>query len=310
MADPIESIPEVAEVERIYGTNCDPDAAPALLVEVPHGADRRADYEALRRRLVGDLPADLHIYFHVNTDIGAYEYGRLVAEQVAAALPDRHALVIRCLIPRTFIDTNRLEDAPENLAKAGLTAGVPPYMRHPDDLKLLLALHRAYVRLVEKAYVVVCESGGFALSPHTYGPRTMNIPKIDDTIVDQLRRAHQSDAWATWPERPSIDLITRDPDGVRHAPAGMVEELLAAYRAMGFETMESATYALHPEAQGTRWARRYPNCFLCLEVRRDLLVEAYTPFEEMRVRPDAARRIASPLAAAIVARLKRSSQPS
>src|SRR6202011_3940485 len=116
----IESISEVAEVERILGKDCDPSAPPALLVEVPHGADRRAHYEALRRRLVGDLPADLHIFFHVNTDIGAYDYGRRVAEQVVAALPRRSALVIRCLVPRTFIDTNRLEDAPEKLANGGL----------------------------------------------------------------------------------------------------------------------------------------------------------------------------------------------
>src|SRR6202011_5130611 len=147
--------------------------------------------------------------------------------------------------------------------------------------------------------------GGFALSPHTYGPRTMNIPKIDDTIVDQLRRAHQSDIWATWPERAPIDLITRDPDGLRRAPDGMVDELLAAYRALGFEATESATYALHPEAQGSRWAQRYPDRFLCLEVRRDLLVEAYPPVEEVRV---AAHRVdgpAPPHAGATPARLER-----
>jgi hypothetical protein len=301
----IESIPEVAEVERIFGKDCDPSAPPALLVEVPHGADRRAHYEALRRRLVGDLPADLHIFFHVNTDIGAYDYGRRVAEQVVAALPGRSALIIRCLVPRTFIDTNRLEDAPDNSAKAGLTAAVAPYVRHPDDLKLLLDLHRSYVRLIEQAYPLVCDSGGFALSPHTYGPRTMKIEKIDDTIVDELRRAHQSDIWVTWTERPAIDLITRDPDGVRRAPDGMVDELIAAYRALGLEAAEAATYTLHPDAQGSRWARRYPDRFLCLEVRRDLLVEVYAPFDEMRVRADAAERIAWPLAAAITARLRR-----
>ena len=41
---------------------------------------------------------------------------------------------------------------------------------------------------------------------------------------------------------------------------------------------------------------RYPDRFLCLEVRRDLLVEAYTPFVQMKVRPDAALRIAAPVA--------------
>src|SRR4030081_1954587 len=97
----IESIPEVAEVERIFGEACDPSVPPALLVEVPHGADRRAHYEALRRHLVGDLPADLHIFFHLHPDIGACESGRLVAEQVVPAAPGRSALLIRCLVPRT-----------------------------------------------------------------------------------------------------------------------------------------------------------------------------------------------------------------
>jgi hypothetical protein len=39
-------------------------------------------------------------------------------------------------------------------------------------------------------------------------------------------------------------------------------------------------------------------------VRRDLLVEAYTPFEQMRVRPEAADRFAEPVATAIDAWLR------
>jgi hypothetical protein len=44
---------------------------------------------------------------------------------------------------------------------------------------------------------------------------------------------------------------------------------------------------------------RYPGRTLCLEVRRDLLVEDYTPFDEMHVREDAVERISGPLAAEI-----------
>lgn len=296
---PLASIEGVAHVERLDGPGADPAAPPCLLVEVPHGADRRAHYDALRARLVGDLPADLHVFFHVNTDVGAWDYGRRVAERVVAASPGRSALLIRCLVPRTFIDTNRLEDASEDLAKSGMTSGVAPYVRHPADLALLLGLHRAYVRLVERAVELVCGSGGFGLCPHTYGPRTMGIAAIDDRIVEELRRAHEPVAWASWPLRPEIDLITKDPDGVRRAPEQVTTELLAAYRALGLDAVECATYTMHPSTQGARWATRFPDRFLCLEVRRDLLVESYTPFEEMHTRPDAVARVAEPIAAAI-----------
>ena len=299
MSNDLKSIASVAHVERLDGPNADPSAPPSLLVEVPHGADRRAHYDALRARLVGDLPADLHVFFHVNTDVGAWDYGRRVAERVIAQHPDRSALLIRCLVPRTFIDTNRLEDTKDDLAKSGMTAGVAPYVRHPDDISLLLGLHRAYVALIERAYEQVCGNGGFALSPHTYGPRTMGIAKIDDSIVEELRKAHEPEAWASWPVRAEIDLITRTAEGVRHPPEDMVEQVLAGYRALGYETVEGGAYTLHPATQGYYFSMRYLGQVLCLEVRRDLLVEEYTPFEEMRVRPELADRVAGPLADAI-----------
>lgn len=289
----------VADVERIAGPQADPSAPPSLLVEVPHGADERSHYDALRSRLVGDLPADLHVFFHVNTDIGAYQWGRRVAERIVAADPRRSALVIRCLVPRTFIDTNRLETATDDLSKAGLTAGVAPYVRDPRDIELLLGLHRQYVRLIEQAYPLVCEAGGFALSPHTYGPRTMGIEKIDDTIVQALKKAHEPAEWEKWPVRPEVDLITKDPEGRRLAPERVVADVLSGYRGLGIEAEDSKTYTLHPSAQGSRWAAKYPDRFLCLEVRRDLLVEKYEPFDQMRVRPEAADRFAQPVAKAI-----------
>ncbi|MBL8955144.1 MAG: hypothetical protein JNK82_30485 [Myxococcaceae bacterium] len=291
----LQSIPGVAEVETIGGGG----GPPCLLVEVPHGADERAHYDALRARMVGGLPDELHVFFHVNTDIGAYQWGRRVAERIVAGHPSRSALIIRCLVPRTFIDTNRLETAADDLSKAGLTAGVAPYVKDPRDLELLLALHRDYVKLIEEAYPLVCESGGFALSPHTYGPRTMGIEKIDENIVHALKQAHEPDAWAKWPVRPDVDLITKAPDGRRLAPAEVADAVLAGYRALGLDARDSASYTLHPSAQGSRWAAKYPDRFLCLEVRRDLLVEAYTPFEQMRVRPDAADKFAEPVAHAI-----------
>jgi hypothetical protein len=63
----LKSIEGVAFVERIDGPDADPGAPATMLVEVPHGADRRAHYDALRARMVGALPDDLHLFFHVNS---------------------------------------------------------------------------------------------------------------------------------------------------------------------------------------------------------------------------------------------------
>ncbi|UJR83590.1 hypothetical protein [Sandaracinus amylolyticus] len=286
----------VAHVERLDGPRADRHAAPALLVEVPHGADRRAHYDALRTRMRGALPEDLHVFFHVNTDVGAWDYGRRVAERVIAARPDRSALLVRCLIPRTFVDANRLEDAAES---AGMTAGVAPYVLDADDVALLLSLHRAYVALIDRAYEHVCGAGGFALTPHTYGPRTMGIAKIDDEIVHALRAAHEPDAWSRWPVRPEIDLITRTAEGELLAPEGMPESLITAYRALGHEAVEGGAYTMHPSTQAHRYATRHRGQVLCLEIRRDLLVERYTPFDEMHVLPERADRFATPIATEI-----------
>jgi len=295
MSSPLPgSLPGVADVEILRGSSAPSDAAPDLLVEVPHGADRRAHYDALRALLVGDLPDDLHEFFHVNTDVGAWQVGRRVAEHVIAADPHRSAVIVRSLIPRTFVDCNRLEDATDDLAKGGMTAGVAPYVRHPDDVRLLLERHRAYTAVAQAAYEAVCGHGGFALVPHTYGPVTLGIEKVDDGIVAALRAAHEPAAYATWPVRPEVDLITRTADGTSYAPEGAEQAVAAALA--GFEVAANKTYAMHPSTMGYRWATRWPGRTLCFEVRRDRLVPEWRWSEEMHPDPAMVDRFARPLA--------------
>lgn len=293
------SLEGIADVERVDGAEARPDAPFDLLVEVPHGADRRAHYDAARARLIGALPEDLHEFFHANTDTGAWDYGRQVAVRLVALDPTRRALVVRCLVPRTFVDTNRLPDATDQLASGGLTAGIPSYVHDPGDRARLLAMHRAYLELVEGAYALVCGGGGFALLPHTYGPRTMGIARVDDEIVGALRAAWAPEAWESWPLRPEIDLITRDPEGALFADAAVVEEVLDAYVSLGYQARACETYTLHPSTQGARWAARYPGQTLSLEVRRDLLVESFHLLRELTVDPDRVARVAEPLAVAV-----------
>ncbi len=290
----------VATVELLRGAQAAEGSPPDLLVEVPHGADRREHYDALRPQLVGDLPEDLHAFFHVNTDEGAWDYGRATAEAVLAADPQRSALLVRSLIPRTFVDCNRPADYTEDLAGGGLTAGLPAYVRHEADRTLLRGLHREYVGVAEAAYTAVCGQGGFALVPHTYGPRTLDIPGVGDDIVDLLRAAYAPDRVESWPLRAEIDVLTRDGEGTLFCPEGLEEALLAAFEGAGFAPQANDTYYLHPAALGHRWSVTYPGRVLSLEIRRDLLTEEWLPFEESRPSPERVRRVAEIMARTLV----------
>jgi len=291
------SIPDVLDVEILRGTAAAPDAIPDLLVEAPHGADRRADYDALRARLVGTLPEGLHAFFHFNTDVGAWAYGRATAARVIAANPARSAIILRCLLPRTFVDCNRPADYEGgDLGAGGLTAGIPVYMRDPADRALLLDLHTCYVRAVESAFALVCGKGGSALIPHTYGPRTVDIERVDDSIVTLLRASQEPDVVERWPLRAEVDLLTRDPDGLLLAPAGCEEALVAGFRDAGLAPQLNSTYCLQPPSLGHAFSARYPGRVLTLEVRRDLVAEQWSPFEEMHAEAAKVERVAAVLA--------------
>jgi hypothetical protein len=295
------TIDHVAFVEVIRGPDADPAAPCDLLVEVPHGADRRHHYDELRARLVGDLPEHLEEFFSVNTDVGAWAYGRATAERVVASHPERAALLVRCLVPRTFVDCNRPADFEGGrLDEGALTAGVPSYVRDDRDRELLLGLHRRYVELVEDAYAQVCGSGGVALVPHTYGPRSMGIAAVDDDIVKNLRWACEPERELTWPLRAEVDLLTRTGDGELLGPPGAEEALLESFTREGFAPVANDTFYLHPASLGHRWCSEYPGQVLCLEVRRDLLVDKWTPLEEMVPLREEAERVASVLAPVLV----------
>ena len=146
---PFVSIPGVVDVTVIRGAAADPDGAPALLIEIPHGATRTVDYTALASRLTSPLPDGLVDFFHVNTDIGAPELALAVAERVVAAAPTRAVAVLRCLIPRTLIDCNRRLEASLADFRAGkVTPGLMPWVTVDDDRALLRELHQTYVAAV------------------------------------------------------------------------------------------------------------------------------------------------------------------
>ena len=311
----IVSVEGVVELEWFGARGCDP-ARPDLVLEVPHGATRTSDYERVRALLSPDLPADLIDFFYVNTDVGSTEYGRAVARAIAspeestlallsstdrarvAELPPRGVLLARCLVPRTFIDCNRQVEP--SVAPGEMTAAINDYIREPRDIATLRDLHRRYHEVVALAYEHGCGHGGLGFMPHTYAPKSVSVDSFDGGIGRALREAYEPERYATWETRPEIDLITEAPPDTLLAPATLVAALRAQLTRADLEVKENASYRLHPATMGHAYSARYPGQILCVEVRRDLLAEPFTPFDEMTIAEHKVARVAAPIAAALL----------
>ena len=298
MAPPVRSIPGICGARLFRGAASPEGAPPDLLLEVPHGATQARHFEALRAELKGDLPDDLIAFFLVNTDFGAPEYAAALAARLASEEPARSVLVLSSEIPRTFIDCNRVIDASPEEFKAGkVTPGLPPYIRDERDRALLRARHQAWVEASAAAYEQVCGNGGLAVMAHTYAPRSVDV-EVDGQIVRSLRRAYQPEVEPTWPLRPEVDLIARDPDGqILGEP--LVRRVAASFAEAGFDAAISGTYPLHPSTLGYRHVLRYQPRVLCLEVRRDLLCDRFIPFQELQAAPEKVARVVEPLVRAL-----------
>lgn len=297
----LRSIPGVCDVTYLRGAAASVTSAPDVLLEVPHGATKAAHFMALRSELHGPFPEGLQDFFFVNTDVGAPEVALRVAERVVEAEPKRCALVVRCRIPRTFIDCNRVIDAdtkPSASAAGAMTPGIANYVRDPDDFRLLVGRHSEYRVLVERAYEQVCGAGGTALMVHSYAPKNIDVP-VDERIVERLREAYAPEVYPKWTLRAEVDLITNAPDGRLLASAALVARVTGGFTREGFEVARNGAYSLHPSSMGAVHAARYPERTLCIEMRRDLLAREFTPFGEMTIDAAKSDRMAAVLAEAI-----------
>ncbi|MBP7586557.1 MAG: N-formylglutamate amidohydrolase [Thermoanaerobaculia bacterium] len=296
-----DSIDGVAEVYR--GGD---EGRASLLIELPHGATEREHYDALAAQLRSPLPAGLEQFFHVNTDFGVPELaGEIAARLTSAArkVPVKGVVVVRALVPRTFIDFNREIAAGPEAVAAGMTPGLPPYISAGADQQLLLSLHQQYHATVAGLYREICGApGGLAVALHSYAPRSVEVA-VDADIVTALREAYRPEAYAGWVQRPGVDFITRDADGLDLSPAGLVAELKEAYSALDLEVGENATYHLHPATMGYRYAASHPGQVLCVEFRRDLLGAPWQPFAPSPVDAPGVAQLARPLAEALARRL-------
>lgn len=298
---PTHSIPGLVELHP-FGPDPTSDAPLDLLIEVPHGAAGPEEFFALARRLRGALPEHLERFFFVNTDIGAYALSEAILTRVLAARPQTRGVLARALVPRTFLDVNRLLNASaESYASGGVTAGVPSFITDPHDLDLLLGLYADYRAAIDPLWARLAPDG-LGLTPHTYAPRTVGITQVDEHIVKSLAACYAPGIEETWPLRPQVDLITTTPDGEDLAPPGLADDLTQRLLAQGVRAERDSSYNLHPVTLGHYRSVEWPGQVLCFEVRRDLLVRAWTPFEPMEADPEKVAPLAEAFAAAILAR--------
>ncbi len=282
----MQSIPDIADVEIFGG------AGPLdLVIEIPHGATRTRDFERVAAQLTSVLPANLVDFFHVNTDAGAPELGVATAKRLAG----KRVAIVRCRIPRTFIDCNRRMDASAEDFKAGkVTPGLMPWITSPEDRRLLRTAYDRYVGVVAETVAALASDGAMLLL-HTYAPRTVGV-EIGPDIVTSLHAAYAPDVEPTWPLRPEIDVIGTTLDGTSHVPTGVIDAFRAA---VPFEVADGKTYPLHPSTLAYDHVMAHPGRAVCIEVRRDLLADPFVPFAEMQISAQKVDRIAVPLAAAL-----------
>ena len=296
------SVPGVFDVE-VYGPEGSqapspsapspsaPDSpAPQVLFEIPHGATAAEQYETLRERLRSDLPDGLDGFFHINTDIGAPEVAVASAKYLAEA--GIRSVVLRSLVPRTFIDCNRSLDHP---GAGAVTPGLPDYIDDDDDRQLLLDLHGRYTAAANAVYEVVCQQeASYAVNLHTFAPRSIALTKIERSIVEDLRAAYLPGMINTWPMRPEVDLITRAADDAMMAPEELRDDLKQRLERTGFEVKENATYRLFHATMGYWHSKRWPDKCLCVEIRRDLLAKEFLPFQPMAICPEKSELLCRP----------------
>ena len=269
------------ETSVLRGSLAPKDAPFDLLIEVPHGANTEQHYRAVESHLKSPLPPDLIAFYYVNTDVGAWSLANSIAHAVVRADHRRTVMTMRCVVPRTFIDANRVLDGrPEDYKAGKVTAAIPPWITHPDDHAILVEAHAAYTAAVDKAVGQLVDNGGQALFLHSYAPRTVDV-QVTESIVADMRAAYKTPD--RWPLRPEVDLIHRDPSGQRHVEEAVEEALCAELVAEGLSLASGETYPFHPVTQAWRHAQRLPGRSLCAEVRRDLVTWWLDPFRQVDV---------------------------
>ncbi len=305
----MKAIEGVCELWWRSGPEADQQAPPDLFIDLPHGATELAHLQAVKAGL-RDYPGDEYdLFFLANTDQGSPEYALRLADLLTdpSAWSDpahqRRAattkiVLLRSLLPRTIVDVNRVWATQAEAKAAGLTPGVPEFVREEE----LEVLHQAFLRYHEQAaigYASTSGAGGFALNLHTYGPISV-APIEGESIVTTLKRAYTPEHYGDYPVRPVVQLITTPPGGSLLSNGPLCDALVETYAQRGIEVARDYPFNLHPATAGYTYAAKYPQRTLTMEISRAALAEVFNPFIEMAISPTKVDHMTRPIAEAIM----------
>ena len=300
-----KSIENIVEIFEVAGRDSVSNQAPNILIEIPHGATLRLHFEELRAHLSSVFPSDLIDFFFVNTDVGAPELAKFTAEILSRLDHSYKILIVRSLIPRTFVDCNRILDLSEQEAlAAGITVGLPVYVTEDEDKAFLLQRYASYQQEAAKAYESVCGSGGLALMLHSYAPKKVGISAVKEDIVERLHKVYAPEQYEQWPVRPQVDFIHQTPNGEILDHAVLRQNMTSHLEAAGLCVAQGDSYQLHPATTAYGWSKKYRSKTVCVEVRRDLLMDQFEPFSEMSVDVEQLGKIATAMAYGIMTTLQ------
>ena len=296
-----QSVENIVEVFEVAGRTSVSHQPPDLLIEIPHGATLRKHFEELQIHISSKVPSKLIEFFFVNTDVGTPELAKFTAEILSRIHRSYKILIVRSLIPRTFVDCNRvLGLSEEEAVSAGITVGLPVYITEEQDKEFLLERYGRYQQEVEKAYQLVCGSGGLALMLHSYAPKKVGIVAVKEDIVERLHEVYSPDQYETWPVRPQVDFIHQTPTGERLDHVELRKNMASHLETAGLCVAQGESYRLHPATTAYGWSKKYPSKTVCVEFRRDILMERFEPFSEMNVDVEQLGKIATAMAYGIM----------
>ena len=300
-----QSLKNIVEIIEIVGKDSGIDQSPQVLIEIPHGATKKEHFEELKAQLSSEFPKDLIDFFFVNTDVGAPELAQFTAEILSRLNHRCKILIVRSLIPRTFIDCNRRLNLSENEAlEAGITVGLPVYVKTASDKELLLHRYSCYQQEAEKAYACVCGAGGIAIMLHSYAPKSVGISAVREDIVERLHDVYSPEQYKKWSVRPQVDFIHQTPNNEILSHDFLRNNMTKHLERSGYRVAQGESYKLHPATTGYSWAKKYKQKTVCIELRRDLLVEHFEPFSEMVIDIEKMGRIATAMAGGILESLQ------
>ena len=283
--------------EGIYTHFCVPSSSNSkkkLLIELPHGATKTKDFLWYQQKLQSTYPKNLIDFFYVNTDVGSPEIAFHIAQKLLGTY-ETH--ILQSHIPRTFIDCNRVVGEGILYTEGGVTPATPSYVTDAQDVSFLYEQYHQYQKYVRSLYTKICEQDeGQALMLHTYAPRSVPITQVDFDIVEQLHAYYKTDKIQDCPLRPEIDIIYKTPDGENLIDATWIQNLKRIFGQNGFFVADGDSYPLHPVTTAYEHAHKNPSKTMCLEIRRDLVVQDWDPFVEMSISESKAVVIASCIA--------------